>query len=149
MNGGYFPANFSGLLSSVSVAIASLNIFGGFLVTQRMLNMFRRPTDPPEYNYLMGVAAAVAALGYFGGVKAGVPVPQLTNMAYIASAVLCILSIGSLAKQSTARMGNSLGALGVSFGVMATLGMMNYPLPLLTQWAAMVLLGGTVGGTIA
>ena len=75
MNGGYLPANFPGLLASLSVAIASLNIFGGFLVTQRMLNMFRRPTDPLEYNYLMGIAALTGALGYFGGVQMGVPVP--------------------------------------------------------------------------
>jgi NAD(P) transhydrogenase len=53
-------------------------------------------------------------------------------MAYIASAVCCILSIGGLAKQSTARIGNSLGALGVGTGVIATLGLMNYPMPLLT-----------------
>lgn len=33
MNGGYFPANFSGWLAAISVAIASLNISGGFLVT--------------------------------------------------------------------------------------------------------------------
>lgn len=37
--------------------------------------MFRRPTDPVEYNYLMGLAGVVGALGYYGGFKAGVPVP--------------------------------------------------------------------------
>lgn len=98
MNGGYLPADVPGALAAASVAIASLNIFGGFLVTQRMLNMFRRPTDPVEHNYLMGIAALVGALGYFGGVSAGVPVPQLTNMAYIASSVACILSLAGLAK---------------------------------------------------
>lgn len=40
-----------------------------------MLNMFRRPNDPPEYNYLMSVAGATGVMGYFGGVKLGVPVP--------------------------------------------------------------------------
>lgn len=98
MNGGYYPANFPGYLAAVSVAIAALNISGGFLVTQRMLNMFRRPTDPVEYNYLMGLAGVAGALGYFGGIKAGVPVPQLTNMAYIASSVACIMALGGLAK---------------------------------------------------
>jgi NAD(P) transhydrogenase len=33
MNGGYFPADFPGFLAATSVAIASLNIFGGFLIT--------------------------------------------------------------------------------------------------------------------
>ena len=75
MNGGYVPANFAGCLASTSVAIASMNIFGGFLVTQRMLNMFKRKGDPIEYNYLMGVAALVGCMGYMGGVQAGVPIP--------------------------------------------------------------------------
>ena len=73
MDGALFPATSTGLLAAISVAIASLNISGGFLVTQRMLNMFRRPTDPKEYNYLMGVAGLTAALGYFGGLHYGVP----------------------------------------------------------------------------
>jgi NAD(P) transhydrogenase len=28
--------------------ISFINIIGGFIVTQRMLDMFKRPTDPPE-----------------------------------------------------------------------------------------------------
>lgn len=97
MNGGVLPATFSGLLAALSVSIASLNIFGGFIVTQRMLNMFRRPQDPPEYNYLMTLAGATGIVGYYAGLKLGVPVPQLTNMTYLASAISCIMSIGSLA----------------------------------------------------
>lgn len=60
--------------------------------------MFRRPHDPPEYNYLMGVAGLTGVLGYFGGARLGVPIPQLTNMAYLASSVACIMSLGCLAK---------------------------------------------------
>jgi NAD(P) transhydrogenase subunit alpha len=30
----------------VAVALASVNIFGGFIVTQRMLSMFRKKTVP-------------------------------------------------------------------------------------------------------
>jgi NAD(P) transhydrogenase len=33
-----------------------------------MLNMFKRPTDPPEYNYLMGIAGLIGSLGYISGV---------------------------------------------------------------------------------
>lgn len=33
MNGGLMPATFSGYLAALSVAIASLNISGGFIVT--------------------------------------------------------------------------------------------------------------------
>ncbi|MGH7706637.1 MAG: NAD(P) transhydrogenase subunit alpha [Vulcanimicrobiaceae bacterium] len=37
------------VLSVVVVILASLNVFGGFVVTERMLQMFRpRPTAPPK-----------------------------------------------------------------------------------------------------
>jgi len=35
-------SGFSGLLGFVAVVIASINIFGGFVVTQRMLEMFKK-----------------------------------------------------------------------------------------------------------
>eukprot|EP01118_Nematostelium_gracile_P016479 TRINITY_DN6835_c0_g1_i2.p1 TRINITY_DN6835_c0_g1~~TRINITY_DN6835_c0_g1_i2.p1 ORF type:complete len:579 (-),score=163.51 TRINITY_DN6835_c0_g1_i2:1317-3053(-) len=53
MGGGLIPENAVQWLSVGSVFLASINIFGGFLVTKRMLDMFRRPTDPPDYNYLL------------------------------------------------------------------------------------------------
>ncbi len=34
--------NFSQVMGFVAVALASVNIFGGFIVTHRMLSMFRR-----------------------------------------------------------------------------------------------------------
>lgn len=38
---GLSSMNLSGILGFVAVALASVNIFGGFLVTQRMLGMFK------------------------------------------------------------------------------------------------------------
>ena len=46
----------------------------------------------------------------------------MTNMAYLASSALCIGAIGCLSHQSTARIGNALGLVGVSGGIAATLG---------------------------
>ncbi len=46
----------------------------------------------------------------------------MTNMAYLASSGLCIGAIGCLSQQSTARVGNALGIIGVSGGIAATLG---------------------------
>jgi NAD(P) transhydrogenase len=46
LGGGYFPHSFPQLLASLSVLISSVNICGGFLVTKRMLDMFKRKTDP-------------------------------------------------------------------------------------------------------
>ncbi|CAD8139857.1 unnamed protein product [Paramecium pentaurelia] len=149
MDGKYLPGSFTGLLAAISVAIASLNISGGFLVTQRMLNMFRRPTDPAEYNYLMALAGATGVLGYYGGLYYGIPKEPLTNLSYLASSIACILALGGLAQQQTARIGNSFGCLGVGLGVAATLGYKGYSPELFAQWASMVMLGATIGGTVA
>ena len=37
-----------GKLGAVAVMLASINIFGGFLVTQRMLEMFKRKDRPAK-----------------------------------------------------------------------------------------------------
>lgn len=42
MNGGYFPTNAIEGLAAGAALISFVNIFGGFLVTQRMLDMFKR-----------------------------------------------------------------------------------------------------------
>lgn len=41
MGGGLFPHTTAQWLAATSVFIASINIFGGFIVTQRMLDMFK------------------------------------------------------------------------------------------------------------
>merc|ERR550519_1578454 len=46
MGGGYYPTN---TIESLAAGVAFINIFGGFIVTKRMLDMFKRPTDPPEH----------------------------------------------------------------------------------------------------
>jgi NAD(P) transhydrogenase len=46
MGGGFFPHSIPQLLASLAVLISSVNIAGGFLVTKRMLDMFKRKTDP-------------------------------------------------------------------------------------------------------
>lgn len=58
VGGGYYPTNAIETMAASAALISFVNIFGGFLVTQRMLDMFKRPTDPPEYNYLYGIPAA-------------------------------------------------------------------------------------------
>jgi NAD(P) transhydrogenase len=60
-------------LAALAVLVSSFNIFGGFIVTQRMLDMFKRPGDPVEYNYLYGLGASVMTLAFYAAHKAGVP----------------------------------------------------------------------------
>merc|ERR550519_957642 len=54
MGGGLYPTNTIQALAAGAAFISFINIFGGFIVTKRMLDMFKRPTDPPEYTHLMG-----------------------------------------------------------------------------------------------
>lgn len=42
MGGGYLPHTFPQVLGAVSVLLASVNISGGFVITKRMLDMFKR-----------------------------------------------------------------------------------------------------------
>ena len=74
MGGGYVPDSIPTFLAATSVAIASMNIFGGFLVTQRMLNMFKRPTDPKEYNHLLAIPGFLGISAYYAAYQAGCPV---------------------------------------------------------------------------
>lgn len=50
---------------------------GGFLVTQRMLDMFKRPTDPPEYNYLYLLPTGLFVGGYGVALQSGYNIEQV------------------------------------------------------------------------
>lgn len=59
MGGGYMPHTGAQLLASASVLVSAVNIGGGFTVTQRLLDMFKRKSDAPEHNYLYSIPAAM------------------------------------------------------------------------------------------
>ena len=52
------------LLGSTAHFLSSINLVGGVLITQRMLDMFKREDDPEEYNWLYGVPAIASVAGY-------------------------------------------------------------------------------------
>ena len=85
--------------------------------------MFKRPGDPEEHLQLYAIPAGALLAALAAGQALGVP--EVTSMAYLASAGLCIGSIGCLSNQSTARTGNALGLIGVGTGIAATLGGMT------------------------
>jgi len=100
-------------LAMMAVAVSSINIFGGFMVSQRMLNLFKKK-DQKEYSYLMlsgGVVLILAVLLR----------PELLVTVNSVSAALCVAAIGGLAAQSTANAGCKFGMLGVFGSVAATL----------------------------
>ena len=56
---------------------SAVNIGGGFTITQRMLDMFKRPGDPEEHNGLMAIPAAAVIGSYALGHVAGMPLQPL------------------------------------------------------------------------
>jgi len=45
---GPYETDFGAILGAVAVGLAAVNVFGGFLVTQRMLEMFRKKAPKAE-----------------------------------------------------------------------------------------------------
>ena len=45
MGGGYYPDSTVATMAAVAAFISSINIGGGFVITQRMLDMFKRPSE--------------------------------------------------------------------------------------------------------
>jgi len=147
MGGGLYPTNTIQALAAGAAFISFINIFGGFIVTKRMLDMFKRPTDPPEHTMLMGIPAATFLGAYGYAMSQGYP--EVHQMAYLASGLACIGALGGLSAQPTARLGNALGMIGVSTGVAATLGLLQPNPEVLTQMALVAAAGGGLGTTIA
>ena len=87
-----------------------------------MLDMFKRPGDPEEHNYLYGVPTGAILALYGAGYLAGVP--EVAAMTYLTSAGASIAAIACLANQKTARTGNALGMMGVTGGIAATAGLL-------------------------
>merc|ERR1712168_470035 len=147
MNGGYYPTNAIEGLAAGAALISFINIFGGFIVTKRMLDMFKRPTDPPEYSYLMGIPGAAFLASYGYAVSQGYP--EVHQMGYLASGLCCIGALGGLSSQPTARLGNSLGMIGVTYGIAATLGLLQPTPEVLAQMIAVGVGGGAIGTAVA
>lgn len=143
MGGGYLPETIPQVLGALSVLLASVNVAGGFVITKRMLDMFKRPTDPPEYSWLYGVPAVVFTGGFLAAASTGMA--GLVQAGYLTSSMLCIASLSGLGSQVTARQGNALGILGVGSGILASLLAVGFPPALLAQFAGVATIGGTIG----
>merc|ERR1719301_205545 len=94
-------------LAPLAVFASAMNIGGGFLMTTRMIGMFKREGDIstfPEFN-VVAIAGLVAALGAYGA--------GFAPAAFLISSVACLLGIGALKEVQTAATGNWVGLLGV------------------------------------
>ncbi|KAJ1362453.1 Protein N-methyltransferase nnt1 [Parelaphostrongylus tenuis] len=147
MGGGMLPSSSSQTLALAAAFISSINIGGGFVITKRMLDMFRRKDDPPEYNYLYAVPAALFLGGYYYGLQ--VNAPSAHSIAYLGSSLCCVGALAGLSSQKTARVGNALGMTGVAGGLAATLGALNPDPETLVQMGTAMGIGSAIGVGIA
>ncbi|XP_078600672.1 NAD(P) transhydrogenase, mitochondrial-like [Branchiostoma floridae x Branchiostoma japonicum] len=147
MGGGYFPNSWPTALAATACFISSINIGGGFVITQRMLDMFRRPDDPPEYNYLY----AIPGVGFIGAYSYGemMGYPEMYNLTCLGASLCCVGALTGLAHQTTSRVGNALGIIGIASGIAATLGIVDVSAETYMQMGAAMSVGGTLGAIIA
>jgi NAD(P) transhydrogenase subunit beta len=152
----------STLLGAIAVACSSTNVVGGFLITDRMLRMFKRQGDEaggrarlPARGLAGGVAAAVAvllAVAATGRLDPGeghghrLLSSHMLSAFYIASAVLFILGLKGLSSPRWARRGMFAAEFGMLMAIAGTLfhhEIVSY------RWIAIGLaVGAIVGATL-
>ena len=150
MGGGITPQTAPQSLALGAVTLSAINLAGGFLITNKMLAMFRRPDDPPEYYHYWLVPPVALGAGYTGLTLAGnAAAPELGGVLALLSGLGCIGGISAMSNQATTRGAVYLGLGGVGLGLVATLGAMNVPTAVYYQLAAASVVGGVVGKAIA
>jgi NAD(P) transhydrogenase subunit beta len=117
----------STLLGFLAVVCSSTNVFGGFLITDRMLKMFKKEGEargpiPPRVLLLATVIAlpGVLAVAWVVGAS-GVQPKEVLTFLYILSAVLFILGLKGLSSPRWARTGMFLAEFGMAVAVVGTL----------------------------
>lgn len=70
-------------------------------------------------------------------------------MTYLGSSLCCVGALAGLSSQTSARLGNVLGVIGVTGGIAATLGVMDISPELAMQIVGCMGLGAAIGTTVA
>ncbi len=120
----------STVLGFIAVACSSTNVVGGFLITDRMLKMFRSEKDAKTHQPWYGrplvlggiavVVVAAAALVWHKELRI-IPTDEVLRYLYIISAVLFILGLKGLSSPKHARQGMFLAEFGMAVAIVGTL----------------------------
>eukprot|EP00168_Porphyra_purpurea_P011440 TRINITY_DN2907_c0_g1_i6.p1 TRINITY_DN2907_c0_g1~~TRINITY_DN2907_c0_g1_i6.p1 ORF type:complete len:810 (-),score=371.63 TRINITY_DN2907_c0_g1_i6:335-2764(-) len=146
LNGGVLsPADTSGMLAALAVGASAINIGGGFTITQRMLEMFRRKGDLPDFGHLWAIPAAALTAGSVAGIALLGTAGGLPSMAYLGATGACVASLACLGSQTTARTGLAVGVAGVAAGVGVTLAAAPLTFPAIAQGTLLLGVGGALG----
>ena len=144
MGGGIMPRTTPQWLAAGAVGLSAVNLSGGTIVTKKMLDMFRRPDDPPEFNHYYLLPGIAASVGSGALLLTGLGSSTLVPMLGLASALGCVGGISCLSSQKTSRLGISVGISGIGTGMIATLATMS-PDSLAT-YGQLLLFGGSGAG---
>jgi len=147
-DGTLIPYTTAQWLGAISVLVSTTNIVGGSLVTHRMLEMFKRPTDPDEHNELYAIPAA-ATVGTYG-VAALAGFPGAAGTLGLVGSLSSIGAIAGLSSQDTARMGNALAVIGLGTGTLAAIASLPIAASAggLAQAGALMGAGGAAGAAL-
>lgn len=119
----------------IAIAFSAINIFGGFVVSQRMLNLFKKEGEQDWSGFMLAPSVVFLLVALTR--------PELLNAVLTVSGLLCVAAIGGLAAMSTANAGCKFGMLGVFGALVATFMQLT---PEMASVAGVLLaLGGTVG----
>lgn len=143
LGGGLGPTNTPQVLALTAVTLSAVNLSGGFLVTQKMLGMFRRPDDPPEYWHYFLAPAGAASGCYLLMASAGVAPAGMGNVMALGSGLGCIGGIAAMSSQETSRLAPYLAMGGVGTGIVTALVAMN---PENSSVYGQLALGSAIGG---
>jgi NAD(P) transhydrogenase subunit beta len=121
----------STILGFIAVASSSVNVVGGFLITDRMLKMFKSARDEAAQRRLflqaviggavaIGVAIIALIVGWDVFSRPEVRIEAL-RYTYIVSAVLFVLGLKGLSSPKYARTGMFAAALGMFLAIVGTL----------------------------
>lgn len=87
--GGIIPDSPAHWMGAIATVLSFVNIAGGFLITGKMLDLFRRPEDPKDFFEFYTVPAALL-LGGLGYAYVGGNLENVSSSVAIAAAICCI-----------------------------------------------------------
>jgi len=150
LGGGLYPTNTAQVLATTAVTLSAVNLAGGFLVTTKMLNLFRKKDDAPEYWHYYLIPPAATAAGFVVATVGGFAPAGLPGMMSLASGLGCVAGISAMSSQTSARLAVYLGMGGVGMGLTSTFFAMN-PADHMTyfQLLGASAIGGAAGQMIA
>jgi NAD(P) transhydrogenase subunit beta len=149
---GSLETPLSTVLGLLAVVCSSTNVVGGFLITDRMLKMFKTERDPSQARRFRVVGAVLAGLvvllgAALTGLALSGELQHVLTFLYILSAVLFILGLKGLSSPKWARLGMFLAEIGMAVAIAGTL---CHPRLVEAGWLGYLVIGiGLLIGSVA